>query len=146
MFLGYQDGLIKSVWEDVTDSEGTIVSGKPLCVEFDEIVPDTKHTLKDYVLVENSYVLRDDPKVVEYKCGQVRAYRDRLISSFDWRLDRYERQKANDIDTTESAYDYLNLNKYIQYLRDYTKLEDWYLRNPLSYDEWFNATTEKSNG
>lgn len=83
---------------------------------------------------------------MEYKCEQVRAYRDRLISSFDWRLDRYERQKANDIGTTESAYDYLNLNKYIQYLRDYTKLEDWYLRNPLSYDEWFNATTEKSNG
>ena len=24
--------------------------------------------------------------------------------------------------------------------------QDWYLRNPLSYDEWFNATTEKSNG
>ena len=84
MFLGYQDGLIKSVWEDVTDSEGTIVSGKPPCVEFDEIVLDTKHTLKDYILVENSYVLQNDLKVVEYKCEQVRAYRDRLILIGAW--------------------------------------------------------------
>jgi len=56
--------------------------------------------------------------------AQVRAQRDGLIEAILWRAERYERQKAAGLPTTDTAAQYLEVLLYIQALRDITKQSD----------------------
>ena len=56
--------------------------------------------------------------------AQVRVQRDHLIEAILWRAERYERQKAAGLPTTDTAAQYLEVLLYIQALRDITKQSD----------------------
>lgn len=58
---------------------------------------------------------------VDEKSADLRAQRDDLLSSLDWRFDRYREQKILGIETTDSEQDFIDLLQYKQYLRDITK-------------------------
>ena len=57
----------------------------------------------------------------EEKAADLRETRDFMLSSLDWRFDRYREQKILGIETTDSEQDFIDLLQYTQYLRDLTK-------------------------
>lgn len=57
----------------------------------------------------------------EEKAADLRETRDFILSSLDWRFDRYREQKILGIETTDSEQDFIDLLQYKQYLRDITK-------------------------
>lgn len=57
----------------------------------------------------------------EEKAADLREIRDFMLSSLDWRFDRYREQKILGIETTDSEQDFIDLLQYKQYLRDITK-------------------------
>jgi hypothetical protein len=57
----------------------------------------------------------------EEKAADLRETRDFMLSSLDWRFDRYREQKILGIETTDSEQDFIDLLQYKQYLRDITK-------------------------
>lgn len=57
----------------------------------------------------------------EEKAADLRETRDFMLSSLDWRFDRYGEQKILGIETTDSEQDFIDLLQYKQYLRDITK-------------------------
>ena len=74
----------------------------------------------------------------EEKKQEKRIYRNHLICSIFWRVERYQTQREAALETTESKETYNDILLYIQYLRDYpdnTKVE-WWEQNPLDFDEW----------
>lgn len=96
-------------------------SGEFPCMIYDSVEEDTEHTLSDYVHCNGEFVLTtSDPAIAQYKEIK-RSERDAMILKYEWRLSRYERQKAINIETTDSEETYLNLCQYIQDLRDITK-------------------------
>ena len=54
------------------------------------------------------------------------------------RCDRYEKQKAIGLDTTESEDTYRNYLLYLQYLRDIPQSENFPNIEVLTFDEWVN--------
>ena len=56
----------------------------------------------------------------EEKAADLRETRDFMLSSLDWRFDRYREQKILGIETTDSEQDFIDLLQYKQYLRDIT--------------------------
>lgn len=57
----------------------------------------------------------------EEKAADLRETRDFMLSSLDWRFDRYREQKILGIESTDSEQDFIDLLQYKQYLRDITK-------------------------
>lgn len=57
----------------------------------------------------------------EEKAADLRETRDFMLSSLDWRFDRYREQKILGIETTDLEQDFIDLLQYKQYLRDITK-------------------------
>lgn len=57
----------------------------------------------------------------EEKAADLRETRDFMLSSLDWRFDRYREQKILGIEKTDSEQDFIDLLQYKQYLRDITK-------------------------
>lgn len=57
----------------------------------------------------------------EEKAADLRETRDFMLSSLDWRFDRYREQKILGIETTDSEQDFIDILQYKQYLRDITK-------------------------
>jgi hypothetical protein len=57
----------------------------------------------------------------EEKAADLRETRDFMLSSLDWRFDRYREQKILGIETTDSEQDFIDLLQYKQYLRNITK-------------------------
>ena len=101
-------------------------SGEFPCMIYDSVEEDTEHTLSDYVHCNGEFVLTtSDTAIAQYK-EMKRSERDAMIEKYEWRLSRYERQKAINIETTDSEETYLNLCKYIQDLRDITKKDKWW--------------------
>lgn len=101
-------------------------SGEFPCMVYDSVEEDTEHTLSDYVHCNGEFVLTtSDPAIAQYK-EMKRSERDAMIEKYEWRLSRYERQKAINIETTDTEETYLNLCKYIQDLRDITKKDKWW--------------------
>jgi len=107
-----------------------------------EVLPEyellEKWPLKIPVVSGSSFVTVDENENVIYDGAgataaatkaawmQVRAQRDGLIEAILWRAERYERQKAAGLPTTDTAAEYLEVLLYIQALRDITKQSDPY--------------------
>ena len=110
------------------------------CLEFDEVIEDTEHTVNDYILYNDEYLLNTDEKVIELqnteKSNQVRSIRSQYMSDTLARCDRYEKQKAIGLDTTESEDTYRNYLLYLQYLRDIPQSENFPNIEVLTFDEW----------
>ena len=72
----------------------------------------------------------------EEKSNQVKSIRNQYLSDTLARCDRYEKQKAIGLDTTESEDTYRNYLLYLQYLRDVPQSENFPNIEVLTFDEW----------
>ena len=110
-------------------------SGDFPCLVYDKVEEDSDHHLSDYVHCDGEFVLTtSDPAIEQYK-AQKRAERDAKIETYEWRLSRYERQKAINVETTDTEDTYLDLCQYIQYLRDITKQDKWWELELKEFEE-----------
>ena len=73
---------------------------------------------------------------VEEKSNQVKSIRNQYLSDTLARCDRYEKQKAIGLDTTESEDTYRNYLLYLQYLRDVPQQLEFPNIEVLTFDEW----------
>lgn len=55
---------------------------------------------------------------IEEKAADMRLKRDEILSSYDWRIERYKEQKSIGVETTDPDDVFLSLLEYRQYLRD----------------------------
>lgn len=96
-------------------------------LDYDSVEENTEHTVSDYVQVNGEFVLTSSAEAIEQKKAEVRAVRDQYLSDTDkymipdFPITEEERQQYKD---------------YRNYLRDYTKAENWYEQNPLTFEEW----------
>ena len=93
----------------------------------DSVETDAEHTCADYVMVGSEYVLNDDEKAIEVKKEQVRAVRNQYLEDTDLYM-------IIDFPITEEERN--QYKEYRQYLRDYTSQPEWYLANPMDFEEW----------
>lgn len=77
-------------------------------------------------------------KSIEVKQLEMKSFRNDLLSISNWRLERYNEQIQLGIETSDTEEDIHNCLLYRQYLRDYTKEENWWERVPLDYGSWLN--------
>ena len=101
-------------------------SGDFPCLVYDKVEEDADHQVADYVHCDGEFVLTTSDTAIEQNKAQKRAERDAKIETYEWRLSRYERQKAINVETTDTEETYLDLCQYIQYLRDNTKQDKWW--------------------
>lgn len=110
------------------------------CLVFDEVIEDTEHTVDDYTLYDDEYLLKTDEKVIEQqnieKSNQVKSIRNQYLSDTLARCDRYEKQKSGLLPTTDTYDTYLNLLKYLQYLRDVPQQLEFPNIEVLTFDKW----------
>ena len=76
--------------------------------------------------------------------AQVRAVRDNYMQTTQNRIDRYRNQKGLGIETTDTEEVFKQLLEYTQYLRDYPNGENWWVKNPMVFDEWAMPTSNLS--
>ena len=109
------------------------------CLVYDEIKEIDDVTL---VQVDGEFLPDTDEKVIEQqnieKSNQVKSIRNQYLSDTLARCDRYEKQKAIGLDTTESEDTYRNYLLYLQYLRDVPQSENFPNIEVLTFDEWVN--------
>ena len=106
-------------------------------LNYDEIKEIDDVTL---VQVDGEFLPDTDEKVIEQqkieKSNQVKSIRNQYLSDTLARCDRYEKQKAIGLDTTESEDTYRNYLLYLQYLRDVPQSENFPNVEVLTFDEW----------
>jgi hypothetical protein len=89
---------------------------------------------------ENRYTIEDDgnyykvvklpePSIDEQK-SQVRIIRDNYLQKYDF---------TQLPDSPFSSEEKAQYAEYRQYLRDYTEGESWWLKAPLTFDEWIKT-------
>lgn len=110
-------------------------SGEFPCLVYDSVDEDTEHQLSDYVHCDGEFVLTTSDTAIEQYKAQKRAERDAKIETYEWRLSRFERQKAINVETTDTEEIYLNLCRYIQDLRDITKQDKWWELELKEFEE-----------
>ena len=92
------------------------------------------------VQVDGEFLPDTDEKVIEFqkakKSNQVKSIRNQYLSDTLARCDRYEKQKAIGLNTTESEDTYRNYLLYLQYLRDVPQSENFPNIEVLTFDEW----------
>ena len=112
-------------------------TGEFPCLVYDEIKEIDDITL---VQVDGEFLPETDEKVIEQqkieKSNQVKSIRNQYLSDTLARCDRYEKQKAIGLDTTESEDTYRNYLLYLQYLRDVPQSADFPNIEVLTFDEW----------
>ena len=112
-------------------------TGEFPCMVYDEIKEIDDVTL---VQVKGEFLPDTDEKVIEQqnieKSNQVKSIRNQYLSDTLARCDRYEKQKAIGLDTTESEDTYRNYLLYLQYLRDIPQQLEFPNVEVLTFDEW----------
>ncbi|MDD6910889.1 hypothetical protein, partial [Actinobacillus minor] len=73
---------------------------------------------------------------VEEKSNQVKSIRNQYMSEVLNKTERYEKQKAIGLDTTESEDTYRNYLLYLQYLRDVPQSVNFPNDEVLTFDKW----------
>ena len=100
------------------------------------------------VQVDGEFLPDTDEKVIKQqnikKSNQVRSIRSQYMSDTLSRCDRYEKQKAIGLDTTESEDTYRNYLLYLQYLRDIPQQLEFPNIEVLTFDEWLNLSSNKN--
>ena len=106
-------------------------------LNYDEIKEIDDVTL---VQVDGEFLPDTDEKVIEQqnieKANQVKSIRNQYLSDTLARCDRYEKQKAIGLDTTESEDTYRNYLLYLQYLRDVPQQLEFPNIEVLTFDKW----------
>ena len=78
----------------------------------------------------------------EQNANRVRSIRSEYMVEILNKVERYETQKASEIETTDSAETYRNYLLYLQYLRDVPQSADFPNAEVLTFDEWKNVDKE----
>ena len=109
----------------------------------DEVKLVKTPTLKRFWVIgdEPKPYIPPEPSEDELK-ARVRSVRDSYMVSTQNRIDRYRNQKELGIETTDTEEAFKRLLEYTQYLRDYPNGENWWVKNPMVFDEWVVSTSE----
>ena len=123
---------------------------KLYCNDKGEYDCDEYSKMVDYV-VANGYEILDkrpecfeivEPKkptqeeLDEQNANRIRSIRSEYMAETLNKVERYETQKAAEIETTDSAETYRNYLLYLQYLRDVPQSADFPNIEVLTFDEW----------
>lgn len=66
------------------------------------------------------------------------------INDISWRVERYNTQKAINVETSDSEEMYLYILKYMEYCREYDDQDNnWWEQNPLDFDTWIETFSKK---
>lgn len=113
------------------------------CKEYDLTISD--HRPEYFEIVEI-------PKLTySEKVNLLKSIRSQKMSDILTRCDRYEKQTAAGLDTTDTADMYYKMLIYLQYLRDIPQLENFPDIEVLSFEQWTIGatglrTTDDRNG
>ena len=120
-------------------------TGEFSLLNYDEVKEIDDITL---VQVDGEFLPNTDEKVIELqnieKSNQVKSIRNQYLSDTLARCDRYEKQKAIGLDTTESEDTYRNYLLYLQYLRDVPQSENFPNIEVLTFDKWKDTNSSES--
>ena len=138
MYKAIKDNKIIAISEKketiIYTEDGDIIqdiTGKALfpCLDFDEVIEDTEHTVNDYTLYNDEFLLNLDEKVIEQQKTQIRSKRDSLLQKTD-------KFMISDYPITEDERQ--KIKSYREYLRDYTLIENWWQQEPNTFEELLN--------
>ena len=113
-----------------------VSENEPVLLDNYEVQEDTEHSISDYMQVNSEYVLTSSAEAIEQRKEEVRAVRnqylkqyvdDRAKSPFMW----------NEVPEEEKAL----IGEYRKYLMDYPEAEGWFEQNPLTFEEWKQASS-----
>ena len=136
----------EKVWEEAKTDE--LVEGYKLYLDKDgeynpkiyEAMAKVCNEKQELTIVDHRpdyFSLEKIPEpTVEEKSNQVKSIRNQYLSDTLARCDRYEKQKAIGLDTTESEDTYRNYLLYLQYLRDVPQSADFPNIEVLTFDKW----------
>ena len=85
-----------------------------------------------------------EEEIRQNKINYVKSIRNQYLSDTLARCDRYEKQKAIGLDTTESEDTYRNYLLYLQYLRDVPQQLEFPNIEVLTFDEWKETNSSES--
>lgn len=123
---------------------------KLYCNEKGEYDYDEYSKMVDFTVTNNFEILDKRPEyfeIVEPKkptqeeldaqnANKVRSIRGEYMAETLNKVERYETQKAAEIETTESAETYRNYLLYLQYLRDVPQSADFPNIEVLTFNKW----------
>lgn len=102
-------------------------------------------TLKRFFVIGDEPKPYVSPEPSEYELkARVRSVRDSYMVSTQNRIDRYRNQQELGTETVDDEATYKLLLEYTQYLRDYPNGKNWWVKNPMVFDEWVVSTSELS--
>ena len=116
-----------------------VTENKPVLLDNYSIEEDTEHTVADYIQVNGEYVLASSNEAIEQKKAEVRAVRNSYLEKY---VDPKQLVMVWNSLTAEEQELYKD---YRQYLLDYTEVEEWYLQNPMTLDEWKQSVEETNS-
>ena len=141
--------------------EEDVAKREPYELEHEEIYMNPKTGATETKVVKSPsikrfFIIGDEPKPIvieptsipepteeELKANK-RMERNILLQGTQDRIDRYRNQKELGVETTDSEEVYKQLLAYTQYLRDYPNGENWWVKNPMVFDDWSTSTSNSS--
>lgn len=100
---------------------------EPVLLDRYEVVKDAEHTIDDFVQVNGEYVLTSSEEAVEQMKSEIRAVRNQYLADTD-------KFMISDFPITEEER--ARYRAYRQYLRDYTKTDGWFNKEPAAFDDF----------
>lgn len=96
-------------------------------------------------------VKKSDDALTQEKANQIRSIRSQYMADILNKSERYEKQQAAEIETTDSEETYKQYLQYLQYLRDVPQSENFPNEEVLTFDKWTIGatglrTTDDRNG
>ena len=131
---------------------------KLFCNDKGEYDTDEYSKMVDFVVANGYEILDKRPEcfeIVEPKkptqeeldaqnANRIRSIRGEYMAETLNKVERYETQKAAEIETTDSAETYRNYLLYLQYLRDVPQSENFPNIEVLTFDEWKDTNSSES--
>ena len=109
-------------------------TGEFPCLVHDSVEEETEHSIADYLQVNGEYVLTSSAEAIEQKKAEVRAVRNSYLEKY---VDPKQLVLVWNSLTDDEHKEYTD---YRQYLLDYPETEGWYEQNPLTFEEWKQAS------
>lgn len=92
---------------------------------------------------EYYHTASSEPTIEEKKIS-VSVLCSQYINDISWRVERYNTQKAINVETSDSEEMYLYILKYMEYCREYDDQDNnWWEQNPLDFDTWIETFSKK---
>ena len=109
-------------------------SGEFPCLVHDRVEEDTEHQVADYIHCDGQFVLTSSAEAIEQKKAEVRAVRNSYLEKY---VDPKQLVLVWNSLTEDEQKKYTD---YRQYLLDYPETEGWYEQNPMTFEEWKQAS------